>query len=331
LAGCGQQDKKEEPAVHLQFSNHRATVIQVPREMLDDVPDDSIEQWLKVHLVTVGAGGPAILGNYVITKDSVGFQPLIPFTPGLEYEVRLKGELLTQVKVPLVSTDAGEPGIVNIYPTIDTVPENLLKLYIEFSKPMQEGRAMEYIRLVRNARDTLTDVFLDLQPELWNKESTILTIWFDPGRIKRDLQPNQRLGAPLQKGMKYKLVVLPGWGDKEGAVIGHLYQRELLTTLRDSLSPDPAKWTIQVPKPGSDQPVEVICYEPLDYLLLKNAIHITDEKGNDIAGSMDGKERKKVLSLFLRLHGKKVIIYLKWKLAWKTWQGIISITRLIMI
>ena len=40
--------------------------------------------------------------------------------------------------------------------------------------------------------------FLDLQPELWNAEGTVLTLWLDPGRIKRDLIPNKELGIPLK-------------------------------------------------------------------------------------------------------------------------------------
>ena len=81
-----------------------------------------------------------------------------------------------------------------IYPTQDTVPENLLKIYLQFSKPMREGQALRHIELLKNNRDTLPGVFLDLQPELWNVDRTTLTVWLDPGRIKRDLQPNGPIG-----------------------------------------------------------------------------------------------------------------------------------------
>jgi hypothetical protein len=49
------------------------------------------------------------------------------------------------------------------------------------------------------------------QPNLWNKEATALTHWLDPGRIKRDLQPNQRLGNPLVFGEHCTLVVDRRW------------------------------------------------------------------------------------------------------------------------
>ena len=55
---------------------------------------------------------------------------------------------------------------------------------------MQEGHSLENILLIRNEKDTIRDAFLDLQPELWNKEGTVLTLWFDPGKDqKRSCSP----------------------------------------------------------------------------------------------------------------------------------------------
>jgi hypothetical protein len=69
---------------------------------------------------------------------------------------------------------------------------------------MMESRSAGFIKLVKNGTDTLHDAFLDLQPELWNEDRTVITLWLDPGRIKRDLQPNLKLGAPLQQSEKYR-------------------------------------------------------------------------------------------------------------------------------
>jgi hypothetical protein len=291
---CADRDEKkpaeELPAIDIIMEGTKATGLSIPRELLGDVPDDSIEQWVKVHLAP-GDNNPAMLGRYIIEKDHVEFIPLIPLTTDIRYEVRLKGESISQIEIERI-VSMGYPDVLDVYPTTDTVPENLLKLYIEFSKPMQEGKALEYIKLVKNG-DTLPDSFLELQPELWNKESTILTVWFDPGRIKRDLQPNLAKGPPLTKGMKYEIVIKAGWPDKEGAGLEYPHIKAIYTTVRDSLSPDPSKWAIEVPKPESDQPVEVVLHEPLDYLLLKNALHVTDSKGADVQGTIAVKNKEK--------------------------------------
>jgi hypothetical protein len=293
LIRCGSHDEKHEPGasvITILWEGNKATGVVIPNELLADTPADSIDKWLQVHLAP-GNNNPAMLGRYIVEKNEVAFIPLIPLTPGLKYEVRLKGEPIGQVEIDGVISSK-LPEVVKIYPTTDTVPENLLKLYVEFSKPMQEGKALDYIMLVKNG-DTIPDVFLDLQPELWNRESTILTVWFDPGRIKRDLQPNLAMGPPLKKGVQYQVVIRPGWPDKEGAVCEYSYTKLFLTTTRDSISPDPAKWTIEIPKPESDQPVEVVLHESLDYMLLKNAIHITDDKGRDVQGYIDVKNNER--------------------------------------
>jgi hypothetical protein len=293
LIRCGHHDQKQQPAapaIMIQWEKDKAVGLLIPFELLKDTPADSIDKWVQVYLAT-GTGNPAMLGRYITGMNKIQFVPLIPLTPDLSYEVRLKGESIGQIKIDgVVST--GIPEIVTVYPTADTLPENLLKLYVEFSRPMQEGRSLDYIKLVKNG-DTLADIFLDLQPELWNKESTILTVWFDPGRIKRDLQPNLAMGPPLKKGVQYQLVILPGWPDKQGAICEYGYTKPFFTTIRDSLSPDPAKWVIETPKPESDQPVELVLHESLDYMLLKNAIHVTDDKGNDVPGIIGVKKKER--------------------------------------
>lgn len=296
MTRCGQHDDSKTAAssvdtVSIQWKDNKAVGVFIPRKLLNDMPDDSAQEWLKVYL-TQSEYNQDLLGNYYIVADGIEFRPLVPFTPALEYQVRLKGEPISQFIVPTRKTGGDLPEL-SVYPTNDTLPENVLKLYVEFTKPMQEGKALDYIRIVKNNKDTLPAVFLDMRPELWNKESNLLTVWFDPGRIKRDLQPNKAMGPPLQKGNKYKLVILPGWPDQDGQTTMFTYLREFVAGSRDSTSPDPAKWRIEVPKPGSDQSVEVLFNESLDYVLIKNAIRILDDKGNAIAGTIDVSDEEK--------------------------------------
>jgi hypothetical protein len=149
---------------------------------------------------------------------------------------------------------------------------------------MQEGHALEYVSLVEGD-DTLRGVFLDLKPELWNLDGTLLTLWLDPGRIKRHLQPNQKFGAPLQKGKSYKLVVSKAWKGRNGKPLENNFEKHFVTTLRDSLSPDLEKWKLDLPTPGSRQPLRVDFHEALDYWLLQETIEIRDQHGNLFAGN----------------------------------------------
>lgn len=280
LAAC-KENKKEDQQVSIQWEGNKATAIIIPRSLLDGTPIDSALQLVYVQLENSGAD---MLGDNSSTTDAILFQPIIPFTPGLRYKVYVAGKLITTLKIP-VNENAAPPVIISIYPSGRDVPENLLKMYIVFSKPMQEGHAMENIVMILNEKDTIP-VFFDLQQELWNKERTILTLWLDPGRIKRGLQPNEKTGIPLQRGQDYRLVVKSGWRDTEGQTLNALYSQYLVVGERDSILPSIDRWEIIPPKAGSRDAIKIKLHEQLDYLLLKNAIRIIDENGNSFPGTI---------------------------------------------
>jgi hypothetical protein len=298
LFSCSQK-KKENNAVTIEWEGNKAKRIIVPLELLSGTPQDSIEKLLHIQLANTNA---PMLGDYIITNDAVTFQPLIAFTRGLKYEIHFAGKLLAIVEIPTDPLHA-VPELLSIYPTGDTLPLNLLKVYLEFSKPMQEGQALENIVVTKNNRDTVPSVFLDLQPELWNKERTILTLWLDPGRIKRDLQPNKEIGLPLELGATYQIINKSGWRDAEGDSLFNRYLKEFYVGSRDSISPNPDTWTIHLPKAGSKQKLKIDLHEPLDYMLLKNAIRVFDNTG-------------KVVNAVIEIEAGETIVYFIPSIEW---------------
>lgn len=271
ITACIPQRKTEAPIAVI-WTDSAATGISISKALVDNVLPDSLQQDLTVHVMTPEAG-PPMLGDYSLSNGDVVFKPLIPFTRGLSYEVRLKNKRLGEVVIPAAALADG-PQVMDIFPLRDTLPQNLLKLYVHFSKPMQAGHCLQYITLVKNARDTLMDVFLDLQPELWNHDGTLLTLWLDPGRIKRGLQPNEKLGEPLQQGAHYLLVISGDWKDTHGAPLQQSFTKNFAVSLRDTVSPAPSRWTITAPGSGTRNVLEINFHEPLDHLLAREAISI---------------------------------------------------------
>lgn len=150
---------------------------------------------------------------------------------------------------------------------------------------MRQGESQKYISLVKNERDTLQGVFLNLQPELWNDDRTVLTIWLDPGRIKRDLQPNKRLGNPLKKGDSYKIVISPLWKSTEDLALKQEYSKRFFAAGRDSLSPDPNQWIVSAARSNTKDALTIDLREALDYYLLNESITILDESRNPLPGT----------------------------------------------
>lgn len=246
-----------------------------------EVEDHELSSRLKIQLIHPGERVP-VLGEFEIDDDQITFEPLVPFTRGLKYEILLDDELLSEIDVP--AGDFNAPELLSIYPTQDTLPQNLLKMYLHFSEPMVEGRSLEYITFLRNNDDTLMGTFLDLKPELWNADGTVLTLWLDPGRIKRDLIPNQTLGTPLRANEKYTIHVRATWPGKNGAHLLRPFTKTFVTTQPDDVSPQPERWSIRVPASETNDPLEINYHEPLDYFISKGAFRIfvsqTEVSGN---------------------------------------------------
>jgi Bacterial Ig-like domain len=269
----------ESEDVILHWENKRVTGISVRGNLIKGA-SDSANYYFVVQLK--GQHLP-IAGDYKRVGDRVLFEPVIPFTPGIHYEVLINHQAVKEILISEPEL-AQSPTVQAIFPTQDTLPENLLKIYVRFSQPMRESESLRNIFLVKNNGDTLPGTFLDLQPELWDREGMMLTLWLDPGRIKRDLQPNKALGSPLKKGEEYVLVIKKGWKDKWGASLQSDYHKKFVAIIRDSLSPDPGRWEIIPPRKETNLPVWINFKEPLDYSLLTETFRLVDPQGNKVPG-----------------------------------------------
>lgn len=258
------------------WNNGNATGIQIPKHLLAD----SETSTLKIKLAT-GNGTP-ILGQFAVDDNAMLFTPLIPLSTGLNYQVLKGNKLLGTVNVPF-DTNEKKPQVLKIYPQVDTLPINALKLYIEFSKPMRTGRVLNYVNLL-DGKDTLHNVFLDLQPELWDTTGKVLTLWIDPGRIKRGLVLNKELGNPLTNKDHYTLVISPEWKDNKGVKLGKQYNKTFIAGARDSQVPNINKWRFNIPQAKSQSTLMINVGEPLDHFLLMESVTILDAKGNPVDG-----------------------------------------------
>lgn len=276
---CAPEGSKEITIVR---NKGQAVGIAVPKRFLDHVPGDAFS---KVLHVRVENNTIAMLGEYTASGNYIIFKPLVPLSPGMNYEVLLQNKIIGKLTIAMPNA-AGAPQLLTVYPTADTLPENLLKLYLQFSAPMREGEAMQHVFISDHQGDTLQDILLDLQPELWNSERTALTLWLDPGRIKRDLIPNRQKGNPLTQGKQYTLVISSEWKSAGGLPLKQSYQKNFNVGAWDSIISQPERWKLQLPAAKTNQAVCIQFNEPLDYFLLQETIRIVDANGKPIVGNI---------------------------------------------
>ena len=93
-----------------------------------------------------------------------------------------------------------------VFPSAPELPSNTLKFYIHFSAPMSRGEASRHIHWLDKSGKPTGLPFL-IADELWDSEQQRLTLFFDPGRIKRGIDANEKFGPPIREGEEYTLVI----------------------------------------------------------------------------------------------------------------------------
>ena len=262
-------------------------VVNLPGETIASLTRARLtpERWPSVLRVAVDAQSPPVLGAYAIDNGVVRFTPAFPFDPGRQYDVRFdpssalgdegaRGEPMVAT-VGLPRREIVPSTVVRaIYPSGDLIPENQLRMYIEFSAPMGLRSGIDYLALLDERGKEVPGPFLPLDYEFWNRDHTRFTVFFDPGRVKDGILPNRQMGRALKAGHTYTLVVRQEWQDASGAPLKDPFRRTLRVGPADTQPLDPAKWRIDAPKAGARAPLVVTFPEPLDHGLLFRALAV---------------------------------------------------------
>jgi hypothetical protein len=246
-----------------------------------------------------------MLGAYRISSDVVRFEPQFPLEPGLVYRAvfrpdRLPGkskqtELLTAEFRRPPRDNTPTTVVSQIYPSGDVLPENLLKFYIHFSAPMSRGRIYDHITLREKSSGKAIELpFLEIDEELWDPAMQRLTLFIDPGRIKRGVRPLEEIGPALEEGKSYTLIIDREWRDGAGKLLRETFEKQFYVGPpdREPLAPD--TWRINPPAAETREALALIFPEPLDQALALRLIQVTDERGNPIKGSASVENRERL-------------------------------------
>ena len=254
--------------------------------------------------VMTDIGLPAMLGTHFVGSRDIRFEPQFPLTPGVSYRVLFHpgqlpggpdaGKPVTSVfKLPPRRTDPTTV-VSRIYPSADVLPENLLKFYVHFSAPMSGGLIYDHIHLRNEAGKSVELPFLEIDEELWNPAMTRLTLFIDPGRIKRGVQPLEEIGPALEEGKRYTLAIDREWKDADGLPLKESFRKMFRVgpPARDPI--DAAKWKISRPKPGSLDALVVTFPAPLDHALALRMIRVARNSDKALNGtaSLEDDERR---------------------------------------
>jgi hypothetical protein len=239
---------------------------------------------------------PAVAGHYVITGGSVTFTPLYPLDRGRTYRVRVdpsklgpprSTEILTSI-VKLPAAAAKPPAeVAAIYPSVAVVPENLLRMYVEFSAPMGSRKAGEFVRLLdrTSGSDTVVEeAFLPVEADFWSPDHRRYTLFLDPGRVKRGILPNRERGRPLRAGHAYALSISAEWPDENGQPLKTAFRHEFTAGPAVASGIDASSWRITPPVAGTRESLVVEFDRALDRAVATRALGV-ERDGVTVAGT----------------------------------------------
>ena len=254
-------------------------------------------QWSRLFRVAVGDTAPGMLGTYDVTGSVLRFTPQFALDPGRPYLVRFDpshlpgadaGAAPPVVATVIVPAEHVTPSttVARVYPSGDAVPENLLRLYIEFSGPMGRPSGIPHMKLLGSDGRQIDGAFLPLDYEFWDPGHTRFTAFLDPGRVKSGILPNKQMGRALDTGRTVTLVINREWRDQHGLPLKDEYQRALQVGPPVEEPLDPRSWRIEPPSAaGNRTPLTVTFPRPVDHGLLMRALGVT-RGGVPIAGDV---------------------------------------------
>ena len=241
---------------------------------------------LQVHVeqedLRSAIGLPPINGRHELTREGLEFRPQFPFQAGVKYRATFhppgKKAVSSVFEIPLVPKIPSTV-VTQIYPTAEVLPENLLKFYLYFSAPMSGGHIYEHIQLADDSGRPVELPFLEIDEELWNPDMTRLTLFLDPGRIKRGVKPLEEIGPALEEGKSYTLKIAQQWVDATGTPLKQNFEKKFRIAPSDRDAPDIAQWKFTEPKAGSRDPLKIEFTDPMDHALALRMINVKNISG----------------------------------------------------
>ena len=275
-------------------------------------PRWNLADWKRVLAIYTEQGNspansdlPPMLGTYRVQSGGlVTFEPQFPLEPGVAYRAEFRPDQLPDSQsakdalVAVFKLPAMRQGprtvVQQVFPSSLTLPENLLKFYVHFSAPMSRGRIYEHIHLRNDAGKEIELPFLEIDEELWDPTMTRLTLFIDPGRIKRGVLPLEEIGPALETGKNYSLVIDSDWKDGAGEPLQAGFEKRFGVAAPDRDPPDPASWKIQAAPSGTREPLRVTFPEPMDHALAQRVIQVVTDSGREFPGevTLEDQERR---------------------------------------
>lgn len=235
------------------------------------------------------AGRSKMAGRYTARGRTVTFDPAFDFAAGQDYTIQtfaghagIAAGLTDFAIAPALDRPSAE--VRGIYPSGAVLPENTLRFHIHFSTPMKPHVSADFIQLVGATGTPDPAAFMAFKQELWSADRKRLTVLMDPGRIKRGVAQNIALGAALEAGKSYAIVVKNGWPSADGTEVAPRFVQSFRASDALRTIPSSSLWTFKPPHMMSREDLVITFDRPFDRQSASSKISVLDGAGRLLGG-----------------------------------------------
>lgn len=163
---------------------------------------------------------------------------------------------------------AQPPRVAVVYPRGPTISSHTLRILIRFTMPVMT-ETLPRLHLVNSEGREIQHAFLP--QELWSPDRRVLTVLFDPARLKTGVGKHDTLGGPLNSSSRVELLlgtmILKSWQIASSPCRG-MSSRE---------------WKRAIPVSGTREPLRITFPESVDYAASRSLI-VVDFMGHRVQG-----------------------------------------------
>jgi hypothetical protein len=170
-----------------------------------------------------------------------------------------------------LASSSAAPQVVSLSPAASSIPANTLRLYVTFDRRARGTVTTRDVRLVDAEGRVVDGAFMDFGQDLWSPDGRRLTILFDPGRVKRDVEGDGESADPLEVGHSFTV-----------EVFGKRFHYRVTPAIRSAITPQ--TWRLALPKAGSGEALTVTFDRNMDGALLRDELAVVDAQGRSQSG-----------------------------------------------
>ena len=142
-----------------------------------------------------------------------------------------------------------------ISPSGSSIPENLLRIGVQFDTPLGNQLDMRHVTLTDASGNPIENALLDIP--LTSHDGKRVSILLHPGRIKTGVAPNLAVGPALHEGATVVLLI-------DDPQLPQPLKKSWLVGPALSQAIDVQKWQIQAPQAGTRKPLQLAFSAALD-------------------------------------------------------------------